>query len=155
MELPNDWAIDLVKEKDSPLLPTFIEWAECHKDYIINKVTDKHICNYLGYFMGGLSYYLGEAGLTIITLEQWHEHYFPKWIPKRGEMILVSVNGINYDKRKFVILYDSLYFCESSYITHLHGYNYVKPLLSQLQDKIDELKLSAKELGLKINVTFE
>jgi len=153
-QLPNDWAIDLVKEKYSPLLPTFIKWAECHKDYIANKVTDKHICNYLGYFMGGLSYYLGGAGLTIITLEQWHEHYFPKWIPKQGEMILTSSDGINYNERKFVVLYDSLYYCES-HTTHLMGFKYAKPLSSQLQDKIDELKLSAKELGLKINITFE
>jgi hypothetical protein len=153
-QLPNDWAINLNKEKDSLLMSKFIYWAENHKDYIANKVTDKHICNYLGYFMNELSYCTVSAGYTIITLEQWHEHYFPKWIPKQGEMILTSSDGINYNERKFVVLYDLLYYCES-HTTHLMGFKYAKPLSSQLQDKIDELKLSAKELGLKINVTFE
>lgn len=153
-QLPNDWAINLAKEQDSPLLPKFIDWAESHKDYVTNKNIFKHDCSYLGYFMGDLQYSTASAGYTIIKLEQWHEYYFPKLIPKQGEMILVSTDDKTYNKRKFVVLYDSLYYCES-HTTHLMGFKYAKPLSSQLQDKIDELKSSAKELGLKINVTFE
>lgn len=149
-KLPENWVIDTEKEKDSPLMPKFVEWF---------KNMDEFAPNYrLKGIKNGVPCYRSFANqynVKLITLEQWNEAYFPEWQPKHGERVLVRKNGDNWFERVFILKYNNFYFCEKLNCTdELLGFCEIKqlPKESQLQPKIDELKSEAERLGLKIEI---
>ena len=150
-KLPENWVIDTEKEKDSPLMPKFMEWFE------ENKTIEKGISKYLGRWANSISDWANSSlTIPVITLEQWNEAYFPEWQPKQGERVLVrNDESCKWNERVFVFQYNGYYFVE-----HQHNEEllvrcvFAKPLPkeSQLQPKIDELKSEAERLGLKIEI---
>lgn len=150
-KLPENWVIDTLKEKDSELMPKFMDWFE------ENKTIEKGISKYLGRWGNHISDWKNN-NLTspIITLEQWNEAYFPEWQPKQGERVLVRDNESHeWQERVFVVKNRGAYYCEGDVNkSALYKWGKIKPIPkeSQLQPKIDELKSEAERLGLKIEI---
>lgn len=154
--LPQNWVIDTQVEKDSPLMPKFMEWIE--KNKTIGVGNKRHI----GYWHNDISDWSNESlFIPIITLEQWNAFYFPEWEPKQGERVFVSnfSNDIGAYERVFVVKHNETYYCEDiSNVTDLVAWKYIKPLPKEsiLQPLVDQLKSEAKKLGIeKVNITFE
>ncbi len=150
-KLPENWVIDTEKEKNSPIMPKFMEWFK--ENQTAFDWNDK----YLGKYDGYVSSFSPQENTPIITLEQWHEAYFPEWQPKQGELILVKDYEIHeWEERIFAVNYKGRYFTEKSNEDNevLLGWKFAKPIPkeSQLQPKIDELKAEAEKLGLKIEI---
>lgn len=151
-KLPENWVIDTEKEKDSPLMPKFMEW------YNINSTTVSMTnYEYLGCYLNEISDWNNSKNtIPVITLEQWHEAYFPEWQPKQGERVLVSnFSHGEYRERIFVVQHNEFYFVENEEDAGvLLGWPYIKslPKQSQLQPRIDQLKNEAEKLGLKIEI---
>lgn len=150
--LPKNWVIDTEKEKDSPLMPKFMEWFSEFKNkrYPVDSIF-LGTCNSII-----TSYHNLEGIIPLITLEQWNEAYFPEWQPKQGERVLVGDFQSKINKeRVFVVKHNETYYCEDKEnVCDLVAWPYIKrfPEQSQLQPKIDELKSEAERLGLKIEI---
>jgi len=151
-ELPQNWVIDTQKEKDSPLMPKFLDWFE------ENRTENRSIRRYCGFYEQRLRAWHDLDNQIIITLEQWNAFYFPEWQPKQGEMVLARKNGDGWFKRTFAVYHNGFYFCEKLHCKdELLGFKEVKqlPKESTLQPIMDQLKAEAEKLGLKVNITVE
>lgn len=158
-DLPQNWVIDTQAEKDSPLMPKFMEWFDENAHFkplmqYISRVSDKY-GNATGYQS---SNYLLPSH-NIITLEQWNAFYFPEWEPKQRERVLVKNfdDTSIYKERTFVVFHNGHYFCEvDENEGKLIAWKEAKPLESSLQSIIENLKAEAKKLGIKdVKITFE
>ena len=155
--LPKNWVIDTQAEKDSPLIPKFMEWFDVNKSVKLEKN------QWLGLYNGDCSYWENRWGsIKTITLEQWNAFYFPEWEPKQGERVLVRDSDTHdweeEEPKVFVCKYRDKYFVEDIYDSELlNGWKYAKPLPkeSTLQPIMDQLKAEAQKLGLKVNITVE
>lgn len=153
--LPKNWVIDTQKEKDSPLMPKFIEWFKQKYDGVND-------FNYFGVYNNKFGTWWDIQRETEITLEQWNSFYFPEWHPKQGERVLVRDSDTHdweeEEPKVFVCKYRDKYFVEDIYDSELlNGWKYIKPLPkeSTLQPIMDQLKAEAQKLGLKVNITVE
>lgn len=149
--LPQNWVIDTQKEKDSPLMSKFMEWFK-------EKYGGVNDFNYFGVYNNRFGTWWDIQRETLITLEQWNAFYFPEWQPKQGEVILVSKDGQDFSQRAFASKYKGLYYCERLYSDiQLEGFKFAKPIPkeSTLQPIMDQLKVEAEKLGLKVNITVE
>jgi len=153
--LPQNWVIDTHKEKDSPLMPKFIEWFLDNKNGIYQGVGE-----FLGFYNGTLNYWRECRNKTVITLEQWNAFYFTEWEPKQGERVFASNfrDDIGAYERVFVVKHNETYYCEdNANVSYLVAWKYIKPLQKEsiLQPIMDKLKVEAEKLGLKVNITVE
>lgn len=154
--LPKNWVIDTQAEKDSPLMPKFIEW------FGKNRTEFFEAGQFYGMYKKRISTWPDSEEQELITIEQWNAFYFPEWEPKQGERVLVRDSDTHdweeEEPKVFVYKYRDKYFVEDIYDSELlNGWKYIKPLPKEsvLQPIMDQLKAEAEKLGLKVNITVE
>ena len=81
--LPVSWCVDVEKEKDSPFYEKFMNW--------INKKTKETPSQYFKYYgqfkrVGNFGVWCYDTdkdyGIKMVTLEEWHNFYFPDKMKK-------------------------------------------------------------------------